>query len=50
MVSYRQAAEYWCEPNLSFEADALLGLRPTSMMHLLLRYPVPNTGTPHVFC
>ncbi len=42
-ASYRQAAGYWCEPNLSFEADAPLRLRAEGMVHPLLRHPVPNT-------
>lgn len=36
-ASYRQAAGYWCEPNLSFEADAPLRLRAEGMVHPLLR-------------
>lgn len=42
-ASYRQAAGYWCEPNLSFDADAPLRLRAEGMVHPLLRHPVPNT-------
>ena len=42
-ASYRQAVGHWCEPDLSFGADAPLRLRADGMVHPLLRHPVPNT-------